>query len=348
MNTPRVNASGPRWLPIPGCIRTRFRRVCWLCGLALWVSQGPTLAQVQLVNGFAAVVNNKVITFNDIESAVRPGDRQALLLQFGRQPQADAQELARLKQDALIGLIETELILSEFESAGYRLPESVIEEQINARIRGDYGDRARLILTLQAQNLNLETFRQQIRERFIVEVMTAKHVSSAFVISPYKIESYYNDNLDRFRFNDRVRLRLMSLWNRPDRGPEATRKLAREIHDRLTAGTPFAELATVYSEDSYRREGGNRDWIERDSTNLRPDLLLSAFSLTPGQPSEVIEKDDGCFLMLVEEYQPAHVQPLNAVRDEIEQTLDQRERSRLRDQWIKRLRDKSYVRIFAN
>ena len=52
------------------------------------------------------------------------------------------------------------------------------------------------------------------------------------------------------------------------------------------------------------------------------------------------------YLMLVEDKHPAHFKPLNEVRDEIDKNLLLAERNRLEDQWIEKLRKKTFVRHF--
>ncbi len=83
-----------------------------------------------------------------------------------------------------------------------------------------------------------------------------------------------------------------------------------------------------------------------DRKTLREDLANVAFSLKPGETSDVLERDDGCYLMKVEEFHPAHIKALNEVRAEIEKTLDTEERQRLRKDWIERLKTKAFISYF--
>ena len=324
------------------------RQVTWAatvvlcCALLLNAASGAE----RLVNGFAAVVNDKVITHEDVEAAVSVVELEAARMRFGRQPQAYQLEVDRLRQAALLGLIERELILCEFTSAGYRLPESIIDQQIRQRIRDNYGDRTRMVRSLQARNSTVDAFKSDLRDQFIVMVMTDKNIYSGVLISPYKIQKFYEENRDRFQLKDRVKLRMISVWNQPDRDASATRKLVDDISRRLAQGESFTNLAGLYSDDPNRRQGGDRGWIERGSKDLRDDLQAAAFDLAPGAPSEVIEMPEGCYILLVEEHQPAHVKTLGEAREEIEAILRERERTRLRQEWIERLRAKSYVRLF--
>ncbi|MGA1236035.1 MAG: peptidylprolyl isomerase [Limisphaerales bacterium] len=323
------------------------QRAILLLGLLLTLTASqPALAAQRIINGFAAIVGDKVITFQDVDLAVRPNDLEVARLRFGNSQRDYDQELSRLRQAALIGHIATHLIIAEFNTAGYQLPENIVEEQIKDRIREQYGDRVRLMRTLQAENTTYETFKQRVRERFIVEAMTAKNISSAILISPYKIEKYYQEHLEDFQVKDRVKLSMISLWNKVDRNSDATKQLARDVAQQLQQGASFPEVASLYSDDPRRRDGGERGWIERGSADLREDLQSYAFSLTPEQPSDPLECEEGCYIMLVTEKQEARTRPLIEARDEIEAIISQNERAKLREKWIDRLRDKTFVRLF--
>ena len=103
-------------------------------------------------------------------------------------------------------------------------------------------------------------------------------------------------------------------------------------------------MATVYSESSQSKEGGNWGWVERSV--LRKELGDIAFTLKPGQRSGVIELPDACYLMLVEDSRVSHVRPISEVRSDIEKTLSAEEHERLRKQWIQKLKAKSFIRYF--
>jgi peptidyl-prolyl cis-trans isomerase SurA len=302
------------------------------------------MAEPVLVDGIAAVVNKKIITRQDIERAVSVNDEQMLIRLYGRQPGLLEEHRRRLRQDALDQLVERELILHEFTTAGYQLPESVIQEYLRGIVRERFGDHLNLIRELQAQGRTFESFKREIREEYIVRAMRQRHVSSSVLVSPYKIESYYEQNTNSFRVDDQIRLRMIFLGHRADRTPDNTRELAREILARLRDGASFEEMATIYSDGSQRVEGGDWGWIE--PSKLNEDLAEVALGLQPGELSDVIELSGGCYLMRVEEFRNAHVRPLSEVRDEIEKTLLAQEQQRLQKQWIDRLKAKSFVNYY--
>lgn len=309
-----------------------------LAGLAPVVAAGP-----ELVNGILAVVNRTIITEKEAREFIEPA-----LLALQRQPGVTAQvynERARdIYKDGLGQLIERQLMLDDFKSAGYSFPESIIEDFVQDRIRERYGDRVKLIKTLEAQNTTYEQFRTDIRDQFIVEQMRLKNVSSAVIISPFKIETYYKEHPDDFKLPDQIRLRMIELRKRDGADPEAVRRLAREILGKLEAGAKFAEMASVYSEGSQRRDGGDLGWVNKSA--LKKEFVEATNALKPGQRTGVIETSDACFLLYVEEVKSAQLRPLAEVRDDIERTLLGQEQTRLQKKYVERLKTKAFVRYF--
>lgn len=300
-----------------------------------------------LLNGIAAIVNEKIITKDDVEN-FKIMEIRALLLQRRRAGARAAsgeweQRELEIKQRGLEELIDRELILAEFKTKGYNLPETLINDLVQERIRKDYGDRRALLKELQEQNRSIEEFRKRLREDLIISQMNHFNVREKIVISPKKIEAYYKTNETKFRLMDQVKLRMIYL-NPKSRGTAEARKLAGDIVAKARAGTKFADLARENSDDTFRTRGGERGWIEDKEASLRQELRAVAFKLNAGQVSDPVELDGALFILAVEDKRSAGLQPLNEVRNDIESTLRAEEQKRLRVAWIKRLREKSFVR----
>jgi peptidyl-prolyl cis-trans isomerase SurA len=279
-------------------------------------------ARAELVNAVNIVVNDSVITYDQIQRTIAPV-METLASRYRGQPQEFEQELMKVRDEAVQALVERKLILSEFKTAGYNLPESFIDDSIQDEIRKNYyGDRARLTKSLQFEGMTYEAFRQQQRERFIVDYMIRQHTDlQKILISPKQIETYYNEHTDKFKVADKIKLRVIVI-NQPTDSPAGTaKKIADEVLKKLEEGVSFIEMATVYSSGPYRSEGGDRGWIDRSAT-YHPQLMAAAFSLKPGQRSGIIELPEGCYFLLVEEARPAHVKSLEEARLEIEEEVD--------------------------
>lgn len=296
-------------------------------------------ARAELVDGVKVVVHDSVITYQQVDDATAATVNPQMWTRMSNE------QRARLDEENTQRLVERELILHEFETSGYSVPESVIDEYMQQEIRTDYGgSRASMAKSLQKSGQTMEGRRQEWRDRFIVSQMRLKNVSDALIISPHKIEVYYVNHTNDFKVEDQVKLRMIVLNKNPN-DPEQARRLAEEILSKIDAGASFAEMASVYSQDAtHRADGGSWDWTV--TSGMRKEFAEPAASLNPGDHSKVIETADACYLMQVDDKKQAHIRPLSEVRAEIEDTLLREERQRLNDQWIGRLKKKTFVRYF--
>jgi parvulin-like peptidyl-prolyl isomerase len=299
-------------------------------------------ATPDLVNGIAVIVGDAVITYKDIQLALEE-DLDALHSRYALQPKVYQEKAAELEKAKLEDMVDNQLVLQEFKRAGYVVPESYFQSQIDKDIRR-YGDRLTMIQTLQRQNITFETYRQRIRERVILELMWQQKVPREPIISPTRIEDYYVKHRDEFKMEDQVKLRMIVLTNNPNNTVYSNHKLAEEIIRKLDEKVPFEELARVYSNGTQAREGGDWGWIEKKV--LRDELANAAFALSPGEHSGVVETPNAVYVILVEGKKVSYIKTLSEVRDEVEATLRAEETKRLKKQWIEQLKSKAFVRYF--
>jgi parvulin-like peptidyl-prolyl isomerase len=313
-----------------------FRFIPFFALAALTVSA----AQPAMVDGINIIVNDSVITYAQVLEFAEPAV-EVLKRQYAGDPQAFNQKFSKTLDDSREQLVERQLILHDFNAAGYKFPDSLLDDLVQARIRDRFGDRITMMKTLQAQGMTFEEFKKQVRDQFIEDYMRRnKTGADKIVISPYKIETYYLAHQDDFKIEDQIKLRMIVL-NKTSGDDTNTVALAQEIRSKIKDGASFLEMASVYSQGSQQHEGGDWGWVERSV--LRKELADVAFMLKPAQMSDVIETPDSCYLMLVEQTRPAHVRLLSDVRDEVEKNLRTQEQARLQKQWIDGLKKKTFI-----
>jgi peptidyl-prolyl cis-trans isomerase SurA len=300
------------------------------------------------VTGVAVVVTDAVITSGEIKANLEEG-YPTLKNLYRNDPQRLQVELHKLNDEIIESMVENKLILHDFVSSGYvtNALEAFVNDQIKETIqRQYYGDRARLIRTLKEEGLTFESWRRAQREHWIVTAMKEQNASNPrkILISPLKIQQYYDLHKDEYKMEDEVKVRMIVLTNSPGGAPGSAKNRGEEILAKVDAGVPFAEMASVNSDGLQRAEGGDRGWV--NSTYFKPALARIAFSLKPGEHSGVIEEPEACYLLMVEDVKPAHVKTLLEVRNDIENTLRRQENLRLFEQWIERLKRKSFVNYY--
>ncbi len=77
-------------------------------------------------------------------------------------------------------------------------------------------------------------------------------------------KAFYDENLESYAIGEQAVIRLATFEMKPsqtdwDRGYA----LAKEVYDSAVAGSDFAELAQIWSQDGSAANGGDLDWFER-------------------------------------------------------------------------------------
>jgi len=302
----------------------------------------PAFSRAEVADGVQAVVNDRAITYSEVEDFTRAA-MDSLRRQYLGQPDIYQQKLKAAIDDSLEQLVERQLILRSFETEGYLLPDAVVDQLVQERIRDKFGDRVTLLKTLQAQNITFEQFRKQVREQYIETALRNQNVAREIIISPQKVQNYYQSHLDKIKLEDQVKLRMIVL-SKTSSTETNTLQLALEIAAKIKGGTPFVEMATTYSQGSQQHQGGDWGWVE--SSVLRKELADAATTLAVGQISAPIETTDSIYLMLIEDKKPSHSKPLTDVRLEIEKTLRAQQEAQLQQRWMDGLKRKTFIRYY--
>lgn len=294
------------------------------------------------VDGYAAVVHDKIITIGEVMAYMRPVDAQLRQAYEGEELQQKLLEAFIKSRETLI---EEKLVIQDFEDRGLSIPEQLIDERIKSIIHDRFDDdRAAFLEALASQRMTQEEMRKQVRDGLILMISRRQEVTDRAEVSPLAVQEAYEADLERYREPGKIKLRMIVI----NRGgtpadQEVKQREVGEILQQLADGRDFAELAREVSEDNKAQYGGDWGWIETGS--LRKELSDAAVQLSSGEISEVVELDGAMYILLVEDRKEASVTPLEEVRSQIERELMIKEEERLYEQWINRLRAKYYIQI---
>ncbi len=267
--------------------------------LIVGVLTGSMLSvSAELVTGIEAVVDTSLVTHDEVEVMTEPAAK-VLFMQYRNDPDLLQRKLSDARTNSLDLLMSRQLILRDFKTT-YAANEAAIEKEvkkevdkeIDNEIRTTYGgSRVSLMQTLAAHGITYEKHRQQIHDRIIIGFLRQKNISSEIIVSPHKVETYYEAHKDEYKVEDEVKLRMIVLKNPGPEDQERVEKRAEEIALQLKGGATFAEMATVYSEGSQRNQGGDWGWWE--VSKLNKGLADMATTLQPGQRSGVTSRSSG-------------------------------------------------------
>ncbi len=315
-----------------------------ICLVAL-MSVRTTLAQAEVIDGIAAVVNSEVITYSQVRELIGARERA---LRASLQGEELANQIKEIRFAALKDLIDRALIIQEFKTKGLNIPPHLLEDRIQSVIRQEFGgDRSAFVRTLRTQGYSVSKFKEIERDKVIVQAMRQTFVRDDFVISPAQIQAFYDKNKGSYATPEEIKLRMIVLRDDGDLGlPGGKAAMAEEIRSKILGGAEFGRMAQMYSEDPATQEAdGDWGWIDRKT--LSGQLTDYAFALRAGEVSNVIQIGGSYYLMMVEARKNAAVKAITEVRDEIEQNLIQQERMKEMQRWLDTLRQNAYIKIYS-
>lgn len=294
-------------------------------------------------NGIVAIAEDRVITVEEVRRELAP-----LLpeVQRGsRNEQEFQQRLEALQNDIVQNLIDRVLIVKEFyKDEKRRIPESFIDNAVAESIQDQFdGDRSKFLAYLRSQGKTQRDYRRDVEEDIIYGYMRSQMRKSQSVVSPVKVETYYKENKDKFYQDDAVHLRLIQ-FNRGNLDDDQLRTKAAEAMVQLTAGTSFEDVAKEFSQDARRSRGGDWGWQQR--ADLKKEFSDVVFNMEKGKYTEPIILPEGAFILYVEDRRYAGIQPIDAVRDQIENILLQQMSREAQNEWLEKLRRTGYVKYY--
>jgi len=224
----------------------------------------------------AARVNGEPIYLDDYEREIER--YQAALEAQGIDPssQEGQETMAQARSWILNVMIEQVLTEQAAEKAGIQVTEDQVEAEMQAMIAETGGEEA-FRATLEAWGETYEDAKRELRTQLIGMQMTDRVLADV----PESAEQ--------------VRARHILL---------DTQEEAQHIRSQLEAGADFAALATAHSLDKSTREnGGDLGYFPRGIL-VSSEVEEAAFSLQPGQFSEVISSPMGFHIVQVVERDP--------------------------------------------
>ncbi|MGE5814221.1 MAG: peptidylprolyl isomerase, partial [Acidobacteriota bacterium] len=167
---------------------------------------------------------------------------------------------------------------------------------------------------------NKEQFRTGPRRKIKYLMVDMQSLRNRVTVSPQDVRRYYDQNIDQFSTPEQVKASHVLIKVGPGKDDAAAKKEAEDVLAQARAGTDFAELAKKYSEDeSNAKNGGDLGLFGRGA--MVKEFEDAAFSMQPGQISDVVKTQFGYHVIKVTEKKTAETRPFEQVKPQIEDQL---------------------------
>lgn len=305
----------------------------------LW---GQDAGDERILDEIVAKVNQDVITMTDLRSELR---LLRLSLQEDIQDPGKLEEAFQAQKRALLrNLIQNRVMVQKAEELGLLTEIDRDVNQALEQMRQQMGIPSLEVLEqlLQQRGTNLQEYRENLKERMVVDWLIQQSVYSKITLLTSEIEAYYQAHQDEFAEPARVTLAEI-IFLSEGKSADQLRAQAEQAYQKLQAGTPFEEVAREYSEGPTAAKGGTIGEFPEGALDQRVEEQV--FDLEVGRYTPVVETEYGLAIFKVVDREPRKVKPLEEVINQIRRRLYQEKAQPEVKTFLEDLIEQSYIYV---
>jgi peptidyl-prolyl cis-trans isomerase SurA len=298
------------------------------------------------VEEIIARVNNEIITRSEYNKARQTAEEDVKSeCQSRCTPEQLQSALEDRQKHTLRDLVDQSLLVQRGKDMGVSVEPELIKRLDAIRIDNKLGSMEELEKAVSGQGLNWEDFKNNIRSTLLTQRVISSEVGSHITISDEEITKYYEAHKAEFVRPEQVALReivVSTEGKKPEDLPDLKKK-AETALKRVQDGEDFAEIAKRLSDGSTKSQGGFLGIYKRGE--LSKELEDKVFKMKRKDLTEVMETKQGYLVLEVLEHYDEGEQALAKVKNEIMEKLYGGRMEPAMREYLKTLREQSYVVI---
>ena len=248
----------------------------------------PSPSRIVAVDRIVAVVNDEVITQNDLGERVTLVVRQ-LQRQGGQLPSSDV-----LSRQILERMINDMLQVQLAKETGIKVDDTALDRTIERIAQENNLSMADFRSALERDGIKYARFREDIRNEMMLARLREREVENGIVVTDAEVETEIARATREASSDAEYNLAhvlVMVPAQASAEQIEARRRRAMLALSELRRGANFAQIAATYSDAPDALQGGNLGW--RPSARLPSLFLESLEKLKPGDVSDILRSPNG-------------------------------------------------------
>jgi peptidyl-prolyl cis-trans isomerase SurA len=306
----------------------------------------PEIVATKTVEEIIARVNNEIITRSELDKARAAAEEDAKQECQGKcTPEQLRTDIEDRQKNTLRDLIDQSLLVQRGKDMGVNVEPDVIKKLDQLRQQNKIDSMEDLEKAVTAQGSNWEDFKNNIRNGILTQRVISNEVGSHINIGKEEVAKYYNEHKGEFVRPEQVALREIevSTEGKKDEELPELKKKAETALKRVKDGEDFGEIAKRFSDSSTAKQGGFLGVYKRGE--LSKQLEDMVFKMKKNELTDVMDTKQGYLVLQVLERYEAGEQPLNKVENEITDHLYSERMEPAMRNYLKTLREQSYVVI---
>lgn len=295
------------------------------------------------INGIAAIVNDDIITFNEVLRESQPA-----ILDAQKKGAVDDKARRDLRFMVLDRLIDRLLTEQKVKELGIRIGDDEIRQAIDdVKRQNNNMSQSQLEAALKAQGFSMAQYEAQIREQLERLRLVSIEVRSKVNVGDKEAEEYYQSHQDKYAEEELFKARHIFI-KVDEKAPadQIQKAMNRGLQVLFEArqGKDFIELAKEYSDDpAAKKDGGDLGSFKKG--DMLADLEKAILPLKPGDVGELVVTPSGLHIVKLEERTTGKIKPFETVKTDIKELLYRQKQDERFNSWMKQLRAKASIVI---
>jgi peptidyl-prolyl cis-trans isomerase C len=297
----------------------------------------PMPAQLPAV---LARVNGEPVTKIDFDRLIKNMDARA------NQP-IPVERRDQIFRQALDELVTYTVLSQETRARKVAVTDAEIDGNIQ-QMRSQFPDEPAFKKALDARGMTLDRLKSDTRIDISINKMMESEVATEPAPTDVQCREFYDKNPDKFKQDESVRASHI-LFRVDENADAATKKKAMDqaqsVLKEARAGADFAELAKKHSADGSAQQGGDLNFFTRGQ--MVPAFDQVAFTLKPGQISDIVTTQFGYHIIKVTDRKPASTVPFDQVSPRIKEYLTEQQKQKKANTFIESLKQKAKIEVLV-
>lgn len=292
------------------------------------------------VDDAVARVNGRMIGRAEFEKVVESNIQR---YEAQSQQQFDEQLRPRLQRQVLDGLITRAVLEQEAQDEAITVSDERVAETLG-QFMGQFPNESAYLMALEQEGFTEDEFVGELRRQLVIEELIRTKVYDGITVSDEEMRTFYANNPQYFEQPAQVAARHIILTTEgiTDESVLAAKRADLErIRQDILNGADFGEVARERSEGPTAPNGGDLGSFARGQ--MVPEFEAVAFSLEPGELSDIVETQFGYHILEVTKKVPARTETFEEARENIRIFLTEQEQNTAAQGYITDLREAADV-----
>lgn len=259
-------------------------------------------------------------------------------------PQAEIdKDKAAIREAAIEHCIATRLMLEEADKQGIKASDEHVKEQLE-KIAQANGGMEEFEKRVKASGASLEMVKAQIDFNFKLMTVEKNAVEKVPEATEEAARAYYDSHKNQFCEEEQVNAQhiLITPKSKSDEDKKAALEEIKAIRQRIVDGAEFIKEAELHSAcPSGKQNGGSLGWFGRGM--MVKEFEDAAFSMKPGDLSDVIETQFGYHIISVYDREDARQLEFEEVKAEAVNAATSIAKEMERSRFIEELKSKATI-----